>query len=216
MTRVAEATLTPQPSSTSRATATLEPTATRSPISSTEVFRDDFSSAASNWFEVDNDEATIQQNNGKLFARIKIPNTFYWTSPGVTYSDVIIEVDVTLEVGTMNNEFGVMCRVTDGRQYQFWLAGDGSYAIMRWQSGNFIPLDDWSKSEDVLPGIGKRHHITASCIGDELSLSVNGVHLVTVRDSTFTFGDVALTSGTRGVGGAMVSFDNFVLKVPSE
>jgi len=52
------------------------------------------------------------------------------------------------------------------------------------------------------------------CDGPTLALFVNGQRLVTVEDSTFTRGDVALTATTYEDEPVEVHFDNLVVYSP--
>ena len=53
------------------------------------------------------------------------------------------------------------------------------------------------------------------CVGNQLSLDVNGAPLIAVTDPTFVTGDVGVAAGTfdeSGVG--VIEFDNFQVTAP--
>ena len=53
-----------------------------------------------------------------------------------------------------------------------------------------------------------------SCIGNELSLSVNNVPLVVVQDPTFVRGDVGTAVSVLEPGELTVSYDDFRVLAP--
>ena len=60
-----------------------------------------------------------------------------------------------------------------------------------------------------------QNHIRADCIGDTLTLYVNGQQVSTVQDAAFTSGgDVGIFAGTYDTPGADIHFDNFVVTAP--
>lgn len=56
--------------------------------------------------------------------------------------------------------------------------------------------------------------IRVSCVGNELSLSVNGLPLATVTDNAFAGGDVGLGVSTLEPGTAVVQFDDLLVLAP--
>ncbi|MCB0035232.1 MAG: hypothetical protein KDE51_14470, partial [Anaerolineales bacterium] len=58
------------------------------------------------------------------------------------------------------------------------------------------------------------NEIRASCVGNQLSLAVNGIPLVTVTDPTFVNGDVGVGVTTFQPGTAVVEYDSFRVLQP--
>ncbi|MFU8773836.1 MAG: hypothetical protein ACNA8H_15620, partial [Anaerolineales bacterium] len=56
--------------------------------------------------------------------------------------------------------------------------------------------------------------LRADCVGDTLTLYVNGEHLISVRDTEFSLGDVGLLAGTLDDPGLEISFSNFHVRKP--
>ena len=54
----------------------------------------------------------------------------------------------------------------------------------------------------------------AECIGDRLTLFVNGVKIDEVRDSELVTGEVGLIAGTYNEPGTDIRFDNFIVRQP--
>jgi hypothetical protein len=68
-------------------------------------------------------------------------------------------------------------------------------------------------SDKILKG-DATNHIRADCVGDTLTLYVNGEKLAEAKDSDFTSGDVGLMAGTFDQVGVDIRFDNFVVSRP--
>ena len=58
------------------------------------------------------------------------------------------------------------------------------------------------------------NHIRADCVGDTLTLYVNGMQLAQVKDARFPAGDVGLIAGTYATPGTDIRFDDFIVYQP--
>jgi hypothetical protein len=132
------------------------------------------------------------------------------------YTDVQIEVDATKIEGSENDDFGIVCRARDDKNFYFLvISSDGYYGIGKVRDGEqrLIGMDDMPPDENILQGQGS-NHLRADCIGEYLSLYVNGIHLATVQDTEFTSGDAGLLAGTFDEPGTRIHFDNFSVLMP--
>jgi hypothetical protein len=68
-------------------------------------------------------------------------------------------------------------------------------------------------SDKILPGQAA-HHLTGTCIGNALTLSVNGALLSEASDNDFKAGLVGLIAGTFDQPDVDVRFDNLVVVKP--
>jgi len=68
--------------------------------------------------------------------------------------------------------------------------------------------EQFSLSDQIQPQDAS-NLITASCIGEQLSLTVNGKLLRTTKESSFSSGKVGMVVETRTDGGAAVVFSDF-------
>ena len=89
----------------------------------------------------------------------------------------------------------------DARGYECNVAFDGSYAqIVRWNG----PVGDYTylKNGNVPGGIHDGDTVSASVVGDQITLSVNGVVRATATDATFATGNpgIAFWRGMSGCG----------------
>ena len=58
------------------------------------------------------------------------------------------------------------------------------------------------------------NHIEGDCIGNTLTLYVNGTLLMTATDSSFSSGDVGLIAQAFSTGGVDMLFHNFLVTAP--
>ncbi len=187
--------------------------------SSSALFEDDFSGEQDcGWLEYNRGGAVAAVEEGVLKISTSSPGEIWWTNPGRSYDDVVIDVTTTQVGGPDDNAYGVICRYQDEENfYLFLISGDGFYAIGKYKSGEdrvtYLTEDgQFSQSEQINKG-ATTNQIQASCIGNELSLAVNGYPLLTVTDSEFAAGDIGVSVSALQQGTVEVNFDN--LKVIS-
>ena len=180
------------------------------------LFQDDFSDSGSGWDSVRKEEGVTDYENGAYRIFVNTDNMDVWANPGLSFTDVRIEVDATKAGGPDDNDFGVICRYEDVDNFYFFIiSSDGYYGIGKVSGGeqNLIGADKMDTNDAIRQG-NATNHITVECVGSTLSLSVNGTHLQTVEDADFSSGDVGLLAGTYDEPGTDILFDNFVVTVP--
>ena len=164
--------------------------------------------------------------------RISVAGTgtaWYTTNSSLpTYTDTTVEVDVTKMGGTANNIFGIICRFGDDGGY--WLIASSSgqhYGIAKakmeddqsW-SMYWLSIQETQISNAIRQGQAT-NRVRADCVGDTLVLYVNGQKLAEAQDNEFKSGSIHFLAGstitdTRGVSGADLLFDDFVIIEPTE
>ncbi len=184
------------------------------------LFRDDFSDPDSGWDRASADDGSMTDYvDGHYRILVNDTQADIWANPGQYFTgDIVVEVDAVKNGGPDDNDFGVLCRYQDvDNYYAFFISSDGYVGIGRVLNGEQSMLTDDGKmfqSDAVAQGSGALNHITAKCIGDRLTLIVNGKKVLTVHDSTFTDGDVGLIAGTYDEPGTDILFDNLVVHRP--
>jgi hypothetical protein len=114
-----------------------------------------------------------------------------------------------------DGDFGVVCRYQDRDNfYGIEISEDDYIAIWKYLGGEYYGLIDWQHSSYVSEIEGTMH-VSAACVGDTLSLAVNGELLAEARDSDFSTGEVGIIAGTYENPGIVVGFDNFKISSPS-
>lgn len=171
------------------------------------------------WILYNQGGAVASIEDGALRISTSQPGQIWWSNPGRNFDDVIITTQARQVSGPNDNAYGMICRYQNEENfYLFLISGDGYYAIGKYQSGSpqvtYLSGDGRFAFSDVINQGVATNQIRASCIGDELSLAVNGLPLATVTDPTFVTGDVGLGVSTLELGTAVVEFDNVLVVVP--
>jgi hypothetical protein len=184
------------------------------------LFADDFSGEQDcGWVLYNRGGAVAAVDQGVLQLSTSQVGSVWWTNPGQSLDDVLITVDTRQVAGPNNNAYGVICRYQDEQNfYLFLISGDGYYAIGKYQSGSeqiiyLTPDGQYQRSDAINQGAGS-NQLEVRCVGNELSLMVNGISLLSVTDPTFVVGDVGLAISTLEAGTAIVEFDNFRVTLP--
>jgi len=182
------------------------------------LFEDDFSDPSSGWDRYDDTEGVADYSDNGYLIQVFTDNQFYFANPGLTDlpGDVRIEVEATKINGPDDNSFGIICRYQDVSNFYRFIATSDDYAgILLVQDNVMTNLsgENLTPITAALPG-NATNNLRADCIGDTLTLFVNGEEVLSVQDSTFTDGDVGLFAGTFDIAGTEILFDNFVVSGP--
>ena len=183
------------------------------------LFQDDFSNTSSGWDRTHNDSYSTDYENGGYRINV-VPSSYaVLANPYQSFqNDVRIEVDTTKIGGPDDNAFGVICRYQDvDNYYYFYISSDGYVGIGVDKAGTntIISSSDGNMTSDSNINQGAAtNHLRADCIGNTLTLFVNGTQVATATDSTFTGGDVGLVAQTFTVAGTDLMFDNFFVYKP--
>ena len=180
------------------------------------LYADDFSNPPSGWGIWDRAGALVEYSNGGLRIRVDEPHYDFWSVAGQDFTDVQIEVDAALLGGPSDNDFGIICRYQDSDNfYMLVISSDGYYGAAKLKNGQYSMIGtDQLQYNGVIAQGQAANRLRADCVGDELSLYVNGQKLTEVRDGDFLDGDVGLIAGAYAVQGVDILFDNFVVKEP--
>jgi hypothetical protein len=183
------------------------------------AFQDGFEDPRSGWGMDQRREFERGYSEGAYFIDLHAPNWFAWANPGVSFDDVVVEVDAYLASGSSDSHFGALCRYVDeGNFYYFAVSPDGYYAIFRRLDGGRLDVLTGDGSSmafsPVIRTDGQVNRIKVVCQGDGLSLYVNGEPLDTVTDGAHSQGDVGLGAGSGSDGTVRVHFDEFTAAGP--
>lgn len=178
--------------------------------SSTALFADDFSSTGSGWDRNSGDPGTTDYFEDEYRILVNETDYYLWANPKKTFSDVRIEVDLHA-VEDKGGDMGVICRYTDEQNFYFMrITSDGYYGISKMVNGQETLLgNDQLISSDRIQTGTETNHLRVDCVGNQLSLYVNGDIVADVSDADLSSGDVGLIAGTFEQPGNDVRFDNF-------
>jgi S1-C subfamily serine protease len=176
------------------------------------LFEDDFSSENTGWEVFSDKDGSAGYNNGAYKIDIASTNMVRWGVSKADFVDTISEITATVDKPTGEGDFGVICRYTDEENfYALEISEDGYAAIWKLKKGAVETLVDWQYFGEPT---GDTSNITASCIGDELSIALDGVEVASAVDPDFQSGAIGLIAGTNNVENLSVSFDDLVIKSP--
>jgi hypothetical protein len=182
------------------------------------VFQDSFEDQNSGWEIGDYEAGSVGYEDGAYTVVSLGPTMPMWGVADLFLTDLVVEVDATQVAAgpENNNEYGVGCRIQpDGDGHYLSVSGDGYYSIWLNYGPDWIPLVDWAESDAIQQG-NATNRILAVCDGPTLSLFVNGIHLATVEDETFSGGDIALTATSYEDAATKIAFDNLIVYGPTD
>lgn len=179
------------------------------------IFFDDFSDECSGW-EINESASSAYGYQDEAFSfDLKDSDQIALSTPGLSLSDVVIDVRTEQAASAGDNSWGVVCRYLDvDNYYGFEISDDQYFTIYAFLQGEFVSLLEWSQLPSIATGDGAQNRLSASCVGDTLSLSLHGQEVASVTDDRLTAGDIGLTVSTYDGGGARVLFDNLRVETP--
>lgn len=187
------------------------------PVNSGEVlFQDDFSREISGWDQVDQPEYKADYYQGTYSIEILAPNTDAWSTPGLAFGNVIVQVEASKAAGPDDNLFGLLCRYQDARNFYFFVVSSDGYAGIGLNKDGRRQL---LSGEALLPSAAVRQGqagnvLRADCLEFNLRLYVNGVLVAEAQAAEWPRGDVGLISGSYDEAGVRLLFDNFSVVKP--
>lgn len=184
--------------------------------SGTVLFSDSFENEDSGWKTyVSGGSYILYQADGLLFL-IDQPHTDFWSSPGLNYSDVRVEVEAIKVSGPDDNAIGVICRMVDEKNYYaFIISSDGYAGIYKVVEGEYTLLNSSTMEFSTSIYQGEAiNYLSATCVGNQLTFDVNGSNLFKVTDPEFQNGDVGLIAGSFESPQVNIFFDNLSVFKP--
>lgn len=184
------------------------------------LLNDDFEGTKNcGWTLYDRSGAAAQISDGVLRLSTSQPGQIWWANASRNMDDMIITVQARQVGGPNDNAYGVICRYQGPENfYVFLVSGDGYYAIGKYQTGSqqitYLTEGGQYIFSNVINQGAAANEIRASCIGSELSLTVNGIPLETVTDPTFVVGDIGVAASTFQPGTAVIQFDDIQVIAP--
>jgi hypothetical protein len=179
------------------------------------LYEDNFDDPETGW-EVSTQGGLKDYYKGTYHIRIDESNIFSWSVAKQSLGDVQIDVDLAYTGSAEVAEMGIICRMQNSHDfYMFTIRSDGYFAIFKMYQGNeyFLSSEGYEFSEAIHTGVST-NHVTVLCAGEQLSLSANGVPLISVEDSSYIVGDVGVLAGAFDEPDVNVFFDNFSVSQP--
>ncbi len=178
------------------------------------IFSDDFSTPQGDWAWTGS-EGSVGYGSSQLEIEVLSPEYIVWGYAGESFTDVVIEVDARVVQSAGDGDFGVLCRVVDDENfYGLEVSEDGYFSIWKRINGEHFDLVQWQPSS--LVDTSTPVMLTAACVGNSLSLMLNGELLAEVQDADLAGGDAGLIAGTWEGAPIVVAFDDFVVRQPGD
>ena len=181
------------------------------------LFQDDFSNPDSSWDNYQDDYGETRYKGGAYRILVNEPETDLWANPdGLVFNDTHIEVEARRAGGSSNNIFGILCRYQGPKDfYQLLVSSDGYYDISKVKDDVRYPLTgEQLLPSEVIPQDSNTLKLAADCIGNTLTLYVDGSQVASTQDSDFSTGNIGLIAGAYEEPGTDISFDNLVVRQP--
>lgn len=171
------------------------------------------------WALYNGNGVTSKIEEGVLRISNSLSGEVTWALANRNFDDVIINVQARQVGGPDDNAYGVICRYqSPDNFYVFLISGDGHYAVGKYKTGSsqieYLTGEGQYVFSDAINQGEATNEIRASCIGNELSLSVNGIPMETVTDPTFVTGDVGLGASPFQPGTTVIEFEGIRVVAP--
>lgn len=181
------------------------------------LFEDDFSDPDSGWDRSTFENGSTEYEQGGYRIFVNAENWSAWANPSRNFTDTSTTVIATKIGGDDDNEFGLICRHANvDNFYVATISSDGFYGFLKRENGESLALlnmENMLPSELIMQG-NTTNEIRLDCVGNTLTLYVNGQFVGETVDDAISSGDVGLYAGTFSIPGTDVLFDNFVVTAP--
>jgi hypothetical protein len=178
---------------------------------------DNFSTNINNWNVWENKagSAVSYYQEGLVFI-INTPQYDYISIPNGSFGDVRVEATANKLTGPDNNDYGIICRYQNEKNYySFIISSDGYYGVIKVKDGMYQILNSTNLeyNSNIQKG-NEFNYLRVDCIGSVLTFYVNTTKLAEVTDPEFSSGRVGLMAGSFNIPGVAILFDNFLVMKP--
>ena len=181
------------------------------------LFQDDFSDPDSGWDRSTFENGFTEYEQGGYRIFVNAENWSAWANPSRNFTDTSTTVMATKIGGDDDNEFGLICRHANvDNFYVATISSDGFYGFLKRENGESLGLlnmENMLPTEAITQG-DTSNEIRLDCVGNTLTLYVNGQFVDETVDDAIASGDVGLYAGTFSIPGTDILFDNFVVTAP--
>lgn len=180
------------------------------------LFQDDFEISTSGWDRYRDSRYNAGYGQGTYYLEVYSPDTMVWSLPNLNYADVIMRVQAWRSAGPEDNLYGLLCRYQDPSNFIFFvISSDGFAGIGHYSDGvrKLITDDSLLPVEQIRSG-DNINLLEVECIGNKLSLAINGQKAAQATVENVVSGDVGLLAGTYDQAGVEIRFDNFSMLQP--
>lgn len=181
-------------------------------LESSNIYVDDFSDPKSGWDTLDDTDAWVRYEEGGLLMQTHADSWVASAYNADPIKNITIETDSMNYGGTIENFYGIMCRMTDYDNYYYGAISSDGYAgvgIFKDGKGTLLGEEKGVYSDAIVQN--GANLLQLSCVGDTITFSVNGQQLISVQDQTFANGTFGLFLEASEKEDSKVVFDNVVI-----
>jgi hypothetical protein len=184
-------------------------------VGGTVLFQDDFTDPGTRWDQFRDEIVATEYADGAYLVGVYTEKRINWANPNLTFNNVVIKVYGQKITGGEDMQYGIICRHADtDNWYALVISADGYAAIRKRTRGGILEtITAWVQVPAINTG-NDTNALQAECIGDRLSLFVNGELAVETFDAEISSGDAGLLAGTFSEPQTEVLFTNFVVHEP--
>lgn len=172
------------------------------------LYSDDLAFRKISNFPASSDSNTTKYfKNGKYHMDVIQKSYSAWSFAGKNFTDFVLNVNATQEMGPDDNDYGIVTRWKDIGNYSlFLISGDGFYSYAKRENNAWVVPVNWTRSSAINTG-NARNNIEIASHGESLTFYANGAKLGDYVDSKPVSGDVGLWVETFTEGNATIGFD---------
>ena len=210
-----EAPIEEQTLETAIVTEEMAPTATPRTV----LWLDDFSDVNSGWERNRGIDGALDYGEEEEVYEMLVPvdNNLYWVMKDEDLEDVVMSVEAWQVDGPEGSLYGLMCRYDSNviNGYFFLINSLGEAAVGIFGPG-FQPISggELTAFDVIQTGLNVKNTIAASCVGESLTMSVNGEVLFDIPTTGLTGGEIGMAVATPMGAGADVYFDDLTVYQP--
>ncbi len=198
---------------------TSEPVVSPSPTPREVLWQDDFSDVNSGWERYHEFDGVLDyvEPQGVYQMQVEAENNLWWVYKDEALPDVVVSVDAWQVGGPEGSLFGLMCRYDreTNQGFVFLISTEGQAGVGLSDQG-FKPLrgGELTHFDVIETGLDAVNTIEAGCVGDTLTMRVNGETLFNLPAGGPRGEDIGLAVATVMGPGTNVFFDNLTIYQP--
>ena len=179
------------------------------------LVRDDFSDKDSGWGQFIYPEGAAVYKDDVYQIAVNVPNSDIFITYPRVYINSIVQADIQKVSGSNDNNYGLICRYEDERNfYAGQISSDGYAGIIKVKNGVYELIGrELMMPVPAILGGEAVNQVRFECVQDTLTLIVNGQVAETQTDDTFISGEVGMIAGTVSGYEGVFAFDNFIADV---
>lgn len=167
---------------------------------------------ANNWFFLESDTHKFKVVDGQLEMRAITPGiSEQW---GLVDRSPVGDFYIEANFSTGNqcsgrDRFGLLVRSPEPNSgYVFNISCNGQFRVYRWDGANYFALQEWTVSPNIVLGPNAENKVGIQAEGQALTLYLNGVEVVSLRDTAYGEGVFGLLVGSASTANFKVYVDD--------